>query len=222
MGGKSTYMRQVAQITILAHIGSFVPATECCIPLIDKIFTRIGASDNINNGLSTFMVEMVETANILNNATPNSLVLMDEIGRGTSTYDGLSIAWSVLKNISTKINCFTLFSTHYFELTKLENKISTIKNISFEANFKNNSLIFNHKINSFPATKSYGIDVAALAGIPSYVLNDANSKLKSLELKSENTNYQKEIDSIRNLNMYDLSPKDALIFLYNLNKNLKK
>lgn len=222
MGGKSTYMRQVAQITILAHIGSFVPATECCIPLIDKIFTRIGASDNINNGLSTFMVEMVETANILNNATPNSLVLMDEIGRGTSTYDGLSIAWSVLKNISTKINCFTLFSTHYFELTKLENKISTIKNISFEANFKNNSLIFNHKINSFPATKSYGIDVAALAGIPSYVLNDANSKLKSLELKIENTNYQKEIDSIRNLNMYDLSPKDALIFLYNLNKNLKK
>ncbi|AIT09932.1 DNA mismatch repair protein MutS [Candidatus Francisella endociliophora] len=188
MGGKSTYMRQVAQLIFLAHLGSFVPASFANICDIDTIYTRIGASDDISSGRSTFMVEMTETAYILNNATNKSLVIMDEIGRGTSTFDGLSLAEACAEKFA-KIGSFTLFATHYFELTELVNKYQNIKNIHFEAKEYKDNIYFMHKAIDGAAKKSYGIQVANLAGIPKDVLNSAKKNLHKLE------NRQSVIDS---------------------------
>ncbi len=183
MGGKSTYMRQVAQLIFLAHIGSFVPATNAEICDIDTIYTRIGASDDISSGRSTFMVEMSETAYILNNATNKSLVIMDEIGRGTSTFDGLSLADACAQEFA-KIGAFTLFATHYFELTELANQHPNIKNIHFEAKEYKENIYFMHKAIDGAAKKSYGIQVAKLAGIPTNVLKSATKNLQALENKA--------------------------------------
>jgi len=181
MGGKSTYMRQTALITLLAHIGSFVPAKEAVIGMVDRIFTRIGASDDLASGRSTFMVEMTETANILHNATDKSLVLIDEIGRGTSTYDGMSLAWACAAYIAKNIKSFTLFATHFFELTHLADKFDGIKNIHLDAMEHNENIVFLHKVSDGPASKSYGIQVAKLAGIPDEVIEQAKLKLGQLE-----------------------------------------
>lgn len=181
MGGKSTYMRQTALIVLLSYIGSFVPATESIIGPIDQIFTRIGASDDLARGYSTFMIEMTETANILHNATRNSLVLLDELGRGTSTFDGLSLAWATALEMAQHIKAYTLFSTHYFELSKLADSFSNIKNIHLESHQHNDELIFLHKVKPGPANQSYGIQVARLAGIPDRVIQNAKLKLNELE-----------------------------------------
>lgn len=181
MAGKSTYMRQVALITIMAQIGSFVPASSANISICDKVFTRIGASDDLAGGKSTFMVEMWEVSNIIKNATSNSLVLLDEVGRGTSTYDGLSIAWAVIEHISKNINCKTLFATHYHELTKLEGVIKGVKNYSVSVKEIDDSIIFLRKIIEGGADQSYGIEVAKLAGIPNEVIARAKEILFGLE-----------------------------------------
>ncbi|MGL5821068.1 MAG: DNA mismatch repair protein MutS, partial [Sarcina sp.] len=181
MAGKSTYMRQVALITIMAQIGSFVPAKNASISICDKVFTRIGASDDLAGGKSTFMVEMWEVANILKNATKNSLVLLDEVGRGTSTYDGLSIAWSVIEHISNNIGCKTLFATHYHELTKLEGVIDGVKNYSVSVKEVDDNVIFLRKIVEGGADQSYGVEVAKLAGIPQNVILRAKDILAGLE-----------------------------------------
>ena len=183
MAGKSTYMRQVALITLMAQIGSFVPATDAHIGVVDKIFTRVGASDDLAMGESTFMVEMMEVANILKNATENSLVILDEIGRGTSTYDGLSIAWAVAEYIS-KIKAKTLFATHYHELTKLENELDGIKNLHVAVKERGEDVIFLRKILEGGTDESYGIHVAKLAGVPQDVSKRANEILKNIERKS--------------------------------------
>ena len=181
MSGKSTYMRQLALIVILAQIGSFVPATSANLPIFDKIFTRIGASDDLAGGKSTFMVEMIEAKNALVESTANSLLIFDEIGRGTSTYDGIALAQSILEYINNTIKCKTLFSTHYHELTKLENITEGIKNIHVSAKEDHGKLIFLYKINEGPIEKSYGIHVAQLAHLPNDVINGANKILKELE-----------------------------------------
>jgi DNA mismatch repair protein MutS len=183
MAGKSTYMRQVALITLMAQIGSFVPAKSANISICDKIFTRIGASDDLAGGKSTFMVEMWEVSNILKNATSKSLVLLDEVGRGTSTYDGLSIAWSVIEYISKNNNlkCKTLFATHYHELTKLEGVIEGVKNYSVAVSEIDDNIIFLRKIVEGGADQSYGIEVAKLAGLPTQVIDRAKEILSSLE-----------------------------------------
>ncbi len=181
MSGKSTYMRQLALIVILAQIGSFVPATSANLPIFDKIFTRIGASDDLAGGKSTFMVEMIEAKNALVESTANSLLIFDEIGRGTSTYDGIALAQSILEYINNTIKCKTLFSTHYHELTKLENITKGIKNIHVSAKEDHGKLIFLYKINEGPIEKSYGIHVAQLAHLPNDVINGANKILKELE-----------------------------------------
>ncbi len=181
MGGKSTYMRQTALITLLAHIGSFVPAESAQIGLVDQIFTRIGSSDDLAGGRSTFMVEMSETANILNNATKRSLVLLDEIGRGTSTYDGLSLAYAVAEDIEENLGCLTLFATHYFELTQKAENWQHSQNIHLSATEHNDNIVFLHHIQEGPASKSYGLQVAKLAGIPQRVLSSAQLKLSELE-----------------------------------------
>ncbi|MBK4765243.1 MAG: DNA mismatch repair protein MutS [Pantoea sp. Brub] len=181
MGGKSTYMRQTALIVLMAWIGSFVPAKKAIIGKFDRIFTRIGAADDLASGHSTFMIEMNETANILNNATQNSLILMDEIGRGTSTYDGLSLAWSCAEYLANNIKAITLFATHYFELTLLKEKIKCLDNVHFDAIEYNNTIVFMYKVKSGTVNKSYGFAVAALAGIPKDVIIAARNKLKELE-----------------------------------------
>ncbi|MGL5646300.1 MAG: DNA mismatch repair protein MutS [Clostridium sp.] len=183
MAGKSTYMRQVALITLMAQMGSFVPARKANISVCDKIFTRIGASDDLAGGKSTFMVEMWEVSNILKNATPRSLVLLDEVGRGTSTYDGLSIAWSVIEHISNEnsLKCNTLFATHYHELTKLEGTIEGVKNYSVAVSEVDDSIVFLRKIVEGGADQSYGVEVAKLAGIPKSVINRAKEILQDLE-----------------------------------------
>lgn len=178
MGGKSTYMRQNALIVLLAHIGSFVPAQQVRLGPIDKIFTRIGASDDLSAGRSTFMVEMTETAHILRQATANSLVLIDEIGRGTSTYDGMALAYACCAYLAKTIKAYTLFSTHYFELTTLPNELSCIRNVHLQATLANNSIVFLYKVEDGPANRSYGLEVAALAGIPSNVLQLAHQHLQ--------------------------------------------
>lgn len=181
MGGKSTYMRQTALITLLAHIGSFVPAEAATIGIVDKIFTRIGSSDDLAGGRSTFMVEMTETANILHNATDRSLVLMDEIGRGTSTYDGLSLAWSCAHYLAEQTRAFTMFATHYFEITSLPDSLPGIANVHLDATEHNDNIVFLHNIQEGPASKSFGIQVAKLAGIPDHVLTQAREQLRLLE-----------------------------------------
>jgi len=181
MGGKSTYMRQAALIVILAHIGCYVPAQAATIGPVDKIFTRIGASDDLASGRSTFMVEMSETANILNNATANSLVLMDEIGRGTSTFDGLSLAWACASHLAKQVKAFTLFATHYFELTTLADEHKAIHNVHLDAIEHGDKIIFLHTVKDGPASQSYGLQVAALAGVPCAVIDQAKAKLQQLE-----------------------------------------
>ncbi len=232
MGGKSTYMRQVALITWLAYTGSFVPAAAATVGPVDAIYTRIGASDDLSSGHSTFMVEMTESANILNNATCNSLVLMDEIGRGTSTYDGLSLAWSCAEHLSTVNKCYTLFSTHYFELTQLPEFHDNIHNVHIDAVEHEDKIIFLHALKDGPANQSYGVQVARLAGIPKSVIANAKLRLKQLEL----SNYQKDnqdcdlqlglpleehqnppvLEYLMGIDPDDLSPKDALEILYKL------
>ena len=183
MGGKSTYMRQIAIIVLLAHCGSFVPASKANIGPIHQIFTRIGAADDLNSGKSTFMVEMSETANILNNATKNSLVLMDEIGRGTSTFDGLSLAYAISRYLIENTKCYTMFATHYFELTDLANDYQIVQNVHLNAIEHQDKIIFLHNVENGPAAKSYGIQVAALAGVPKSVVNLAKRYLHKLESK---------------------------------------
>lgn len=181
MGGKSTYMRQTALIALLAHIGSYVPADAATIGPIDRIFTRIGAGDDLSRGQSTFMVEMSETANILHNATSHSLVLMDEIGRGTSTYDGLALARACAMRLATQNRAFTLFATHYFELTALANELPGIANVHLDAVEYGDSLVFMHAVKEGPANRSFGLQVAALAGLPKSVIAEARRTLETLE-----------------------------------------
>jgi len=181
MGGKSTFMRQTALIVILAHIGSYVPATALTLGPVDRIFTRIGASDDLAGGRSTFMVEMTETAAILNNATENSLVLMDEIGRGTSTFDGLSLALAAAQHMGEVLRSYTLFATHYFELTALAGQLKAAANVHLDATEHNNELVFLHAVRDGPANQSYGLQVAALAGVPKTVVQRARRVLRSLE-----------------------------------------
>ncbi len=230
MSGKSLYMRQTALIVLLAHIGSFVPAQQAIIGPIDGIFTRIGANDDLAGGRSTFMVEMTETANILHNATRNSLVLMDEIGRGTSTFDGLSLAWTCAEYLANHIGAYTLFATHYFELTALPEQ--SIVNVHLEAMEQNDKLIFMHTVKQGPANQSYGLQVALLAGVPKKIVNQASIRLKQLEaqqLSSQQTTLNlpqplptKSFDShpvivqLKSLSPEDLTPKQALEIIYQL------
>jgi len=243
MAGKSTYMRQVALITLLAHIGSFVPATSAKICLTDRIFTRIGASDDLSMGQSTFMVEMCEVSHILKNATNDSLIILDEVGRGTSTFDGLSIAWAVIEHISKNLKAKTLFSTHYHELTELEGLLDGVKNYKISVKEFNNSIIFLRKIVRGGASRSFGIEVASLAGLPTSVLDRARSILHILEqndLTRENhltsnldENYaQKNIENNKNikkitgilgdLDVNTLTPLNAFDILIQLKNYLKK
>src|SRR5574344_1442425 len=204
MSGKSTYMRQRAITVIMAHIGSFVPAASARLPIFDKIFTRIGASDDLVSGESTFMVEMLEARNALVNSTSNSLVLFDELGRGTATYDGMSLARAILEYITTKTQCKTLFSTHYHELTDLDKKFKTIKNIHVEAKEENGEITFLHKVKDGSVDKSYGIHVARLAGLPEEVLTTAQNILNLYETKSKK-NSKEVVEQIA----FDLTPKET-------------
>lgn len=226
MGGKSTYMRQIALIVLLAHIGSFVPAQAAKIGPIDRIFTRIGAADDLARGRSTFMVEMTEAANILHNATSHSLVLMDEMGRGTSTFDGLSLAWACAEHLAEKIRALTLFATHYFELTALVEEITTIKNIHLDATEHGDKIIFLHRVQAGPANQSYGIAVAQLAGVPRHVIQRAKEKLQTLEGQADQVGssiaevtMNKEhpvILRLKAINPDQLTPKEALELIYQL------
>ncbi len=233
MAGKSTYMRQVAIITLLAHIGSFVPAKSAEIPITDRIFTRIGASDSLISDQSTFMVEMSETALILKNATENSLIILDEIGRGTSTFDGLSIAWAVVEYITKNIKAKTLFATHYHELTELEGSLDGVKNYKVTVKEFQNSIIFLRKIMRGGANRSFGIEVAELAGVEKDVTQRAKEILKTLEnndmIKSgkvtNTSNYEKPKESeieriIRDIDVNNLSPMQAFNVLLDLNEKL--
>ncbi|KPJ67930.1 MAG: DNA mismatch repair protein MutS [Coxiella sp. DG_40] len=236
MGGKSTYMRQTALIVLLAHVGSFIPAKHAVIGPIDRIFTRIGASDELASGRSTFMVEMTETANILHNASENSLVLMDEIGRGTSTFDGLSLAWASAAYLASEVKAFTLFATHYFELTLIPDHIPDIVNVHLDATEYEDGIVFLHKVNEGPANQSYGLQVAQLAGVPNHVIKQAKQKLYELEnhavisVKPSNVEQPdlfvqqsnpalEELESIR---PDELTPRQALEIIYQLKKLLVK
>lgn len=230
MGGKSTYMRQAALITILAHIGSFVPAEGLCIGPVDRIFTRIGASDDIAGGRSTFMVEMTETATILNNATDSSLVLMDEIGRGTSTFDGLSLAWAAAHHMGEKVQAFTLFATHYFELTALADELPACSNVHLDATEHKGQLVFLHAVKAGPANQSYGLQVAALAGVPPRVIKRARTYLATLEAHQVSGHPQAQLPlappaavepdelaaAVDDLDPDDMTPREALDALYKL------
>jgi DNA mismatch repair protein MutS len=231
MGGKSTYMRQCAIITLLAHIGCFVPARSASIGAIDRIFTRIGSSDDLASGRSTFMVEMTETALILNNATPHSLVLLDEIGRGTSTFDGLSLAWAVANSIATDIHALTLFATHYFELTALPENLAQTRNVHLAAREFGEDIVFMYAVNNGPASQSYGLQVAKLAGVPQSVIRIAQEKLRQLEENEVRMDAHPsqadlfvaaatEPDELRtrlqDLDVDSLSPRDALDLIYEL------
>ncbi len=227
MGGKSTFMRQVALITLMANVGCFVPADKAQIGEIDRIFTRIGASDDLASGRSTFMVEMTETANIMHNATANSLVLMDEIGRGTSTYDGLSLAWACAEYLASKLQSLTLFATHYFELTEFAAHQSGVTNIHLDAQEHGDDIVFMHKVKEGAASKSFGIQVAKLAGLPKDVLNFAKYKLEQLEQPTDfiqsnnnratdNSNQKAALPSTqKQISLLDLSKQDALDLLSN-------
>jgi DNA mismatch repair protein MutS len=211
MAGKSTYMRQVALIALLAHIGSFVPAKKAEICLIDKIFTRVGASDDLSQGQSTFMVEMSEVSNILQNATSESLLILDEIGRGTSTYDGLSIAWSVVEYITKKIKAKTLFATHYHELSELESKLKSVKNYKILIKEENDKITFLRKITEGSIDRSYGIQVANLAGLPEEVVGRAKEILKQLDESDINKPFAKKKNRVNDnfqVSMFQPAPED--------------
>lgn len=242
MGGKSTYMRQTAVIALLAHVGSFVPAQAVTLAPVDRIFTRIGSSDDLAGGRSTFMVEMTETANILHNASPRSLVLMDEVGRGTSTFDGLSLAWAAAVQLAQHVGAFTLFATHYFELTSLPEQCPTMANVHLDATEYQDHVVFLHNIQEGPANRSYGLQVAKLAGIPGAVLQAAAEKLAELESGSTPTTgattaasstappAQNDMFSspaphpvvteLEQLDVDSLSPRDALALLYRYKSGL--
>jgi DNA mismatch repair protein MutS len=238
MGGKSTYMRQTAVIVLLAHIGSFVPATAVTLGPMDRIFTRIGSSDDLAGGRSTFMVEMTETANILHNASPRSLVLMDEVGRGTSTFDGLSLAWACAVELAQKVKAFTLFATHYFELTTLPEQCPTMANIHLDATEYQDHVVFLHNIQEGPANRSFGLQVAKLAGIPAPVLGNARDKLRDLEAgnppvvaapgaasPAQNDLFATSephpvVEELEQLAVDELSPREALELLYRLKDKL--
>jgi len=230
MGGKSTFMRQTALILLMAYCGSFVPARSARLGPVDRIFSRIGAADDLAGGRSTFMVEMEETANILHNASAHSLVLMDEIGRGTSTFDGLSLAWACGVELATRIRAFTLFATHYFELTTLPEEHAGIANLHLEAVEHGDAIVFMHAVREGPASQSYGLQVAGLAGVPTRVIERARTRLRALEedaqrhaereagqlslfpLESPNP----ALDALRELDPDELSPRQALETLYRL------
>lgn len=233
MGGKSTYMRQTALIVLLAHIGSYVPAKSARIGIVDQIFTRIGSSDDLAGGRSTFMVEMTETANILHNATARSLVLMDEIGRGTSTFDGLSLAWAAATYLVSKLRAFTLFATHYFELTQMPEQFPQAVNVHLDATEYNDHIVFLHTIQEGPANRSYGLQVAKLAGIPQSVIASAKRKLAELEADgtslaapASNSPLQPDLfapsephpvlERLREIDPDSLTARDALELLYDL------
>ncbi len=224
MAGKSTYMRQVALITYMAHIGSFVPARKAEICLVDRIFTRIGASDDLSVGQSTFMVEMIEVANILHYATNNSLIILDEVGRGTSTFDGLSIAWAVVEYLSKHLNAKTLFATHYHELMQLEGLYDGVKNFCISIKEIGGQLVFMRKIMRGSATRSYGIEVASLAGLPKEIIARAKELIKEFETQKVNNDVQKEsevLDNLRSIDPNTLTPLtafDTLIRLIELAK----
>ena len=242
MGGKSTYMRQVALIALLAHCGSFVPAASARIGPVDAIFTRIGASDDLASGRSTFMVEMTEAAAILHGATENSLVLMDEIGRGTSTFDGLALAFAIARHLLEKNRCHTLFATHYFELTRLAHDYPECANVHLDAVEHGHTIVFMHAVEDGPASQSYGIEVAALAGIPGTVVREARRRLRALENREvaaqsggdaqpdlfievqhdapEDVPHPAVV-ALRNLDPDALSPRDALERLYELRRMLQ-
>ena len=239
MGGKSTYMRQAALIALLAHCGSYVPAKQTRLGILDQIFTRIGASDDLASGRSTFMVEMTETANILHHATQRSLVLMDEVGRGTSTFDGLALAFAIARHLATHNRSLTLFATHYFELVKLAEEFPQIHNVHLSATEYKNHIVFLHKVTEGPANQSYGLQVAALAGVPSNVIKVARNHLVQLEQDSLRKNIQPDLFSIqlieptestpqhthtiamlKELSPDELTPKQALEKIYALKKLL--
>ncbi|PKI12785.1 DNA mismatch repair protein MutS [Colwellia sp. 12G3] len=239
MGGKSTYMRQTALIVLLAHIGCYVPADSATIGLVDRIFTRIGASDDLASGRSTFMVEMTETANILHNATDKSLVLLDEIGRGTSTYDGLSLAWACAEMLALKTKAFTLFATHYFELTMLAEQIPILANVHLDAIEHDDNIVFMHAIQEGPASKSFGLQVAQLAGVPKMVIKRAKQRLSELEQQQTPTllsatplqsdafeqlsfasNEHPALTTLIDTDVNELSPRQALDLLFALKEQL--
>ncbi|MGM0634126.1 MAG: DNA mismatch repair protein MutS [Pseudomonadota bacterium] len=236
MGGKSTYMRQTALIVLLAHTGSFVPATEATIGPVDRIFTRIGSSDDLAGGRSTFMVEMTETANILHNATARSLVLMDEVGRGTSTFDGLSLAWASAVHIAEQLEAFTLFATHYFEMTTLPELLPTVTNVHLTATEHHDGIVFLHAVREGPASQSYGLQVAQLAGIPTSVITRARARLQELENRSsqkspgsgpeQNDLFAEPaphpvVERLAAVDPDNMTPRQALELLYSLQQQLK-
>ncbi|MDP3538614.1 MAG: DNA mismatch repair protein MutS [Azonexus sp.] len=238
MGGKSTYMRQTALIALLAHIGSYVPADRVVLGPMDRIFTRIGASDDLASGRSTFMVEMTEAAAILHHATPNSLVLMDEIGRGTSTFDGMALAFAILRHLIEKNRCLTLFATHYFEMTRLSHEYSELANVHLDAVEHNDRIVFLHAVEEGPANQSYGIQVAALAGIPNAVVRAARKQLREFEQRAAVDPLQPDlfaqsapepaepethpvVDQLSALDPDSLTPREALEALYALKSLLK-
>ena len=235
MGGKSTYMRQTALIALLAHCGSFVPATQARLGPLDRIFTRIGAADDLAGGRSTFMVEMTEAAYILHHATPHSLVLMDEIGRGTSTYDGLALAWAIARHLIERNGCYTLFATHYFELTALAAEFRQVANVHLDAVEHKDHIVFLHSVEEGPASRSYGLQVAQLAGVPGAVIRSARKRLADLEAAAAARVPQGDlfsgiaavsdaatpephpvVDALRDCDPDALTPRDALDLLYRL------
>jgi DNA mismatch repair protein MutS len=235
MGGKSTYMRQAALIVLLAHCGCFVPAQSARLGPVDAIYTRIGAADDLAGGRSTFMVEMTESANILHNATRESLVLMDEVGRGTSTFDGLALAWAIARHLLEKNGSYTLFATHYFELTRLAGEYREAANVHLDAVGHKDRIVFLHAVEEGPASQSYGIQVAQLAGIPSSVVRAARKRLGELEQQAASHNAQGDLfqaraaatpepppalDLLRAVDPDLLSPREALELIYALRKQL--
>ena len=236
MAGKSTYMRQLAINVIMAQIGSFVPAKEAIIPLMDAIYTRIGASDDLVSGESTFMVEMIEANNAISNATENSLILFDELGRGTATFDGMALAQAIIEYIHENIKCKTLFSTHYHELTFLEKDLKQLKNVHVSALEENGTVTFLHKVKEGSIDKSYGIHVAKLANLPDSLIKRADTILKIYENKEmkrdikvqealpleELTIKKSEVEEkLEKINPLEITPLEALNILYELKKNVK-
>jgi DNA mismatch repair protein MutS len=244
MAGKSTYIRQAALITVMAQIGSFVPASEARIGIADRVFARVGASDELGKGQSTFMVEMTETARILNSATKRSVVILDEIGRGTSTYDGISLAWSITEHLHDEVRCRTMFATHYHELTDLTQTLKHTSNWHVAVQENNDDVIFLHRVIEGAAGRSYGIHVAKLAGVPRSVTERAATILEALENQHVNDEGKSNVpqresrrqskqqlslfelpedpllDEIRNLQVDDMTPRQAMDELYRLRQAL--
>jgi DNA mismatch repair protein MutS len=235
MGGKSTYMRQVALIVLMAHAGSYVPARAARIGPIDQVFTRIGAADDLAGGRSTFMVEMTESANILHNATEKSLVLMDEVGRGTSTFDGLALAWAIGRHLVEGNKSLSLFATHYFEMTRLALEYREVANVHLDAVEHKDTVVFLHAVEEGPASQSYGLQVAQLAGVPKPVIRQARRYLQMLEDASVARGNQEDLfsrtreaqpeppadplrEALAGVNPDELAPREALELLYRLKK----